>query len=60
MVFLEFHGIGTQPILEAVSLLHVFLQVEGKSGRLVPLEEIPENLQARPDIQFPALSLIHI
>ena len=54
MVFLEFHRIGTQPILEAVSLLHVLLQVESKDGRLVPLEEIPENLQARPDIQFAA------
>ena len=54
MVFLKFHAVGAEPILEAVSLFHVFLQVECKGGRLVPLEEIPENLQARPNIQFPA------
>ena len=46
--------IGTEPILEAVPLLHVLLQVEGKGGGLVPLEEIPEDLQAGPGVQFPA------
>ena len=54
MVFLEFHRIGTKPILEAVPLLHVLLQVEGKGGGFVPLEEIPEDLQAGSDIQFPS------
>ena len=53
MVFLEFHGIGTQPILEAVSLFHVPLQVEVKGGRLVPFEKVPEDLQTRLNIQFP-------
>ena len=54
MVFLEFHAVGAEPILEAVPLFHVLLQIEGKGGGFVPLEEVPEDLQAGGCIQFPA------
>ena len=54
MVLLEFHAVGAEPILEAVPLFHVFLQVEGKGGGLSTLEEIPEDLQAGGCVQFPA------
>ena len=36
------------------SLFHVLLQVEGKGGGFIPLEEIPEDLQAGSDVQFPS------
>ena len=32
----------------------MLLQVEGKGGGFIPLEEIPEDLQAGSDVQFPS------
>ena len=54
MVFLEFHAVRAEPVLEAVPVFHLLFQIEFKSGRLAALEEIPENLQAGPGVQFPA------
>ena len=53
MVFVKLHAVGAQPILEAVPFLHVLFQVKGKSGRLIALEKVPEDLQARRNVQFP-------
>ena len=52
VIRLEFHRIRAEPILEAVALFHLGLQIELKRGRLRSLEEVPKNPQTGHQIQL--------
>ena len=52
VIRLELHGVRAEPILEAVALFHLGLQIELEGGRLRSLEKVPENSQAGHQIQF--------
>ena len=53
MILAELHRIWAEPVLKAVPQPHLPLQVKGEGGRFLP-EEIPEYLQPRGGVQFPA------
>ena len=51
---MEFHAVRAQPIFEAVSQPHTFLEIKVKSRRLPAFEKVPENPQPVLKLQFPA------